>query len=118
MGTITKLRKFLHKFAPRELSPTRLLEKYATDTKKKGAALVTATANVSARKQVEGEILLSQQVDLLKSLTPTPALIAAMPKAVAPVTAAPKAAPRPNYVPYVAGAVGLAALVLIMRSRK
>lgn len=117
MGTITKIRKFLHKFAPRELSPTRMLEKYASDTKKKGAAVIKATVEVKARKQAEAENLLSAQLDVLDSMKPSPALIKAAQEVNGPP---PKAWPKPraNYTPYVAAGLGLAALAIILRKRR
>lgn len=39
---LKKSRAFIHKFIPRELSPTRLLEKYTSDQQKKANAKATA----------------------------------------------------------------------------
>ena len=44
---IKKTRDLVHKAFPRELSPTRMLEKYASDTKKKNAAKLAKVATQS-----------------------------------------------------------------------
>lgn len=76
---------------------------------KKLDEIAKATIEVQARRQVDADKLLSQQIDILDALKP------------APQTAAPRptptvAAPRPNYLPYVAAAAGVVALLILIRN--
>jgi len=45
--TLKKVRKVVHSIFPRELSPSRMLEKYASDTKKKAAKSISAATDKS-----------------------------------------------------------------------
>lgn len=118
-SVIAKTRKFLHRFAPRELSPTRLAEKYGADQKKKGAAKVAAVANASAAKNAAGEEMLARQLETIATAMPyelPPQLQAALPKPSDMVTPTPKA--KPNYLAYgIGGALALGALAIFARKR-
>lgn len=68
--TLAKVRKAVHKIFPRELSPTRLAEKYGADAKKKGAARVQAVADESAARQAAGDEVLRRQLAQINAAMP------------------------------------------------
>jgi hypothetical protein len=118
--TLAKVRKAVHKIFPRELSPTRLAEKYGADAKKKGAARVQAVADEAAARKTAGDEVLRRQLAQIN---------AAMPGTVSPDAFAPAAqssvtvkasSERGDYALWIIGgtlAAG-AALVLFGGSRR
>ncbi len=114
--TLAKVRKVVHSIFPRELSPSRLAEKYASDLKKKGAAKVAAAAAESDAHVAAGDELLQKQLDVLQAALPSGALPLSL--AAPPATlshAAPKAT---NYTPWIVGGVaGVLAIILATRGR-
>lgn len=61
-----KVRKAIHKVIPRELSPTRLLDKYVADTKKKNAAKVAKTSGASERANIAADAATSARIATLQ----------------------------------------------------
>lgn len=120
-GTLTKVRKFLHKFAPRELSPTRMLEKYATDTKKKGAAKLAAVATTSNAKNAAADAVLAQQLAKLNLTTPSAMLNDPLPDEIKADFPTPNKVAKPvmpNWTPWaLGGALALGAVMLYRRRR-
>lgn len=116
--TLAKVRKAVHKIFPRELSPTRLAEKYGADAKKKGAAKVQAVADESAAHNAASEELLRRQLAQIN---------AAMPGTVSPDAFEPLASQSvvtavrtgTNYAPWIiGGTLAGAALLLFGGSRR
>lgn len=107
-GTIADIRKAIHKVIPRELSPTRLLEKFATDTKKKGAAKLQAVSDDADARDAAAQASYDAQIANIQALANVaPAISAPLPFAAPP----PAVRPARNYLPYV---VGGAVLLLML----
>lgn len=120
--TLAKVRKAVHKIFPRELSPTRLAEKYASDAKKKGAARVAAVAKESEARQAAGDEVLRRQLETINAAMPgvVPAnLVAASAAGSTPTSMQARPAAR-NYAPWIVGGsvLGLAALMLLGGKRR
>lgn len=121
--TLAKVRKVVHKIFPRELSPTRLLEKYAADTKRRGQAKVAAAAAESQAHKDASDELLRRQLATINAAMPgviAPEALNApasqLPMAVRASSAGPA---RTNYVPWiVGGALTIGALMLLGGKRR
>lgn len=121
---ITKVRKVLHKPVPRELSPTRMAEKYGADAKKKGAAKLAKVGVESAAKNEQADAVLAAQLETLQAALPgavQPASLAPLPVVSAPKTV--QTAPVSSWLawwPWLAGVavVGGVAYLLAKRNRK
>ncbi len=124
MDELTKVRKFVHKFIPRELSPTRMLEKYASDSKKKAAAKLTTANAASTSKNASADAALSKKIATLQlqTLPAIPGVTSlAADKIDQPTFNAPiaKAATPTDFTPYLwLAAFGLAGALYVIRSRK
>lgn len=111
--TLANVRKQIHKWIPRELSPTRLAEKYGADAKKKGAARVAAVANESAARQAAGDEVLRRQLATINAAMPgtvSPDVFEPPPPSQSVVTAI--QAGR-GYVPWIVGGT-LAGVALLL----
>lgn len=64
-STLKKVRDTVHKIFPRELSPSRMLEKYASDTKKKTAARGAAVVSKSVAENAAADATLQKKLDAL-----------------------------------------------------
>lgn len=114
--TLAKVRRAVHKIFPRELSPTRLAEKYGADAKKKGAARVAAVAKEAAARQEAGDELLRRQLATINAAMPgavSPAAIAAADRAAAQSPVTVKVSTARNVAPWIAGGT-VAALALML----
>ena len=110
-STLKKVRDVVHKFIPRELSPTRMIEKWGTDQKKKADKKSveishmsddSAAALAAAQEQLSTVAAAGQVPGSLNFQNP-----------VAPLL--PTAAPIENNPPYLLySAAGIAALALIL----
>lgn len=110
--TLAKVRKAVHKIFPRELSPTRLAEKYGADAKKKGAARLAKVAAISAEHSTAADAALTSQIALLD---------AALPDEIAadfPAPAAPKKTALPAWAPWAVGGAFAAAAILLYKGRR
>jgi len=115
-GFFADARKFLHKFVPRELSPTRLLEKFAVDTKKKGVAKVAAVANAAQAKQDAADAVAVQQLLDIQRAAPV-VLPAALQAALPPPGAVVRRVEETNYTPYYVGGALIVGAALIWSRR-
>lgn len=68
--SLAKVRKTVHKIFPRELSPSRLAEKYGSDAKKKGVAKVAKATAVSIQHAATNDQLLAMQINTLNAALP------------------------------------------------
>lgn len=68
--TLAKVRKAIHKLSPRELSLTRMAEKYGSDAKKKGAARLEKVATISATQNASAEQALARTISQLNAALP------------------------------------------------
>jgi len=110
--TLAKVRKAVHKFFPREASPTRLAEKYGSDQKKKGAKKIAAAAATSAAHAQAGDELLRAQLAKIQAALPATLAAPDVP------TPAPRRAAAPvNVMPWLLGA-GALGLVLLGRKKR
>lgn len=108
-STLKKVRDVVHKDFPRELSPSRMLEKYASDTKKKTAARATAVVDKSTAENAAADIAQKKRLDALTAAI-VPGAAALSFTNPSPITSAPAPATDP---PIVAVALGAGALVLL-----
>lgn len=107
---LKKARDIVHKAFPRELSPSRMLEKYASDTKKKSAAKLSTLQSASDVKNATDDAALANKI---KNLEMT-ALPSSSPKSIPfPGGSASASAPNPTLdTAIVAGLLGVGALAL------
>jgi hypothetical protein len=122
-STIAKIRKAVHKIFPRELSPTRMAEKYASDAKKKGAKKLAAVSIESDARNKAGDELLQRQMATLQAAIPGLApgavpsgLLPFGPIDNLPAPTAP-AVPARNLTPWIVGG-GLLAVIAIAAGRR
>lgn len=109
---LKKFRKIVHNTMPRELSPTRLLEKMGVDQKKKGDAKI---ATIKTKTAADAAAFDAQQATVKKQLAAlnSPAIPTAAPIA----TSAPATDNTMLYAGVAALAIG-AALLLRRKHRK
>jgi len=116
--TLAKVRKTVHKIFPREASPTRLLEKYATDTKKKSAAKLSTQTTASELKNAAEDAALAAKIQFLKNTAGVTDANGtdkiSFPSSGAPVSAS---TPTPDTL-VVAGLLGVGALALLWFARR
>lgn len=122
--TLAKVRKAVHKIFPRELSPTRLAEKYASDAKKKGAKKLAAVSVKSDATNAAADAALAAQLETIRKAVPASVglpLVTSAPKSDPFASVASQAAaPETNYTPWIIGgalAVG-AAFILFGGKRR
>lgn len=112
--TLAKVRKAVHKIFPRELSPTRLAEKYGADQKKKGAAKIAAVAAESEAHRAASDELLARQLAVINAAAP--GIVA--PSMLAPASQSPPAVrarvATANYAPWIIGGAALAGAALLL----
>lgn len=115
---IKKTRDIVHKAFPRELSPSRMLEKYASDTKKKSAAKLSTLQSASDVKNAADDVALAKKIQNLEAS----ALPSSAPKSIpfpslvkGTVASAPDT--TPNTV-LLAGLFGAGALAIYFFARK
>lgn len=109
-STLAKVRKSVHRIFPRELSPTRMLEKYASDTKKKSAAKLSTLQSASdARNAADDEALAKKIQTLELTALPPSSSQTNLLDAVPGHASAPNTTPDPLTV---AGLFGVGALAL------
>jgi hypothetical protein len=116
--SLAKVRTAVHKIFPRELSPTRLAEKYGSDAKKKGAKKLAAVGTVSEAKNAAADELLARQLETIRAAVPQSTLLPF-------TTSAPKTppalvvAPATDYVPWIiGGGFALAAAIILFRGKR
>lgn len=95
---LKKTRDLVHRTMPRELSPTRLLEKYAVDTKKKSAAKLATVGAKSAAENAAADASLQKRLDALTSAVVPPGA-AALDFASAPISQTSAPAPAAPAMP-------------------
>jgi hypothetical protein len=114
-STLKKVRKVVHSIFPRELSPSRMLEKYASDTKKKATAKITNLSSASATANATADAATSSKIATLQ-------LTAGAVNEDQPTfeTAAPIKTPEPfDATPYMwLGVFALVGALYVIRSRK
>lgn len=120
---IKKTRDIVHKAFPRELSPSRMLEKYAADTKKKAATKLSKLASASDTKNAADDAALAKKIATLESM----ALPSSAPKSIpfsaasamgtSPGTVASAPDTTPNTL-MLAGLFGAGALAIYFLSRR
>lgn len=106
---LKKVRDTVHKIFPRELSPSRMLEKYASDTKKKTAARGAAVVSKSAAANAAADTALQKKLDALTAtIVPGGSALAFTSPPQNTSASAPASDP-----PYLALGLGAGALVLL-----
>jgi hypothetical protein len=120
--TLAKVRKAVHKIFPRELSPSRMAEKFGSDAKKKAAKKIATAQIESETHAAANDALLKRQLDVLQAAMPVSGVVLpfdTMPHdtSFAPTATVPVAAPSilVKAAPWLLGA---GALVILLRSRK
>lgn len=113
---LKKARDIVHKIFPRELSPSRLLEKYAADTKKKTAAKGAAVIAKSEAENVAADAALKKKLDALTASV-VPAAPLNFSDDSVPNMSAPAPDATPNYLVVALGAGALTLLILAMRRK-
>lgn len=116
--SLAKVRKAVHKIFPRELSPTRLAEKYGADQKKKGAAKVAAVAAESEAHRAASDELLQRQLAVINAAAPgivAPAMLA--PASQSPASIQARVATR-NYAPWIIGATLAGGALLLLGGKR
>lgn len=119
-STLKKVRDTVHKIFPRELSPTRLMEKYVVDQKKKGAAKLTKVATSMDAANAAADASLAAKLSQLQTALPGPASFSTPETAAtpgAPIALSTSSEGIAEYLPYLLGAGGLL-LVVLVASRK
>jgi len=112
-STLKKVRDVVHKFIPRELSPTRMIEKWGTDQKKKGDAKTVAISHMADESQAALDAAQVSLAQVQAAGAAPPAMNFQNPATpVNPSGNLPVAASDPPYLLY--GAAGIAALALIL----
>lgn len=110
--SLAKVRKAVHKIFPRELSPTRLAEKYGADQKKKAAKKLASVSIESNARNAAADQVLERQLATIRATLP--GTIGPLPLAMsAPKTPPSVRASSPNYVPALIGAAALAGAALL-----
>lgn len=99
---------------PRELSPTRMLEKYASDTKKKSAKKLVTLQTTSDAKNAADDAALKAKIAALESVALPSASFNSKSPEGSPVSA-PTTTPDPFLL---AGLIGAGALLLYLGTRK
>lgn len=115
---LKKTRDVVHKAFPRELSPSRMLEKYASDTKKKSARKLSTLRVASDAKNAADDAALAKKIAALESI----ALPSSAPKSIPlsnPPASAGASAPdtTPNTM-LLAGLFSAGALAIYFMARK
>lgn len=115
---LKKVRKTLHKYAPRELSPTRLLEKYQTDSARKANAKQAKVATDAANQIAQIGAQAKANLAAASSGVPSSGLASSATSA-AGTSATNNLAPQSdNTILYVAAAgVGLVLLVALTKKK-
>lgn len=115
---IKKTRDIVHKAFPRELSPSRMLEKYAADTKKKAATKLSKLTSASDAKNAAADAALTMKIQNLESV----ALPSSAPKSIPFPAASPgSVASAPDTTPntlMLVGMFGAGALAIYFVSRR
>jgi hypothetical protein len=114
--TLKKVRDAVHKIFPRELSPTRLAEKYGSDLKKKGAAKIAAATATSEAHASANDDALAAQLATIRAALPPPVSSFSVTSDPAPNEPAPH--PAPNYKPWLIGGGILAVAAIVLGARK
>ena len=115
--TLKKVRKVVHKIFPRELSPSRMLEKYVTDAKNKAAAKLTNLTNASVTANEKADAATVSRIATLQLQTlPDPSASGDTPSFNAP----PVKVKEPfDSTPYLwLGVFALAGALYVIRSRR
>ncbi len=113
--SLKKVRDTVHKIFPRELSPTRLMEKMQTDKKKKDAAKLTKLASSADAANAAADASLAMKISQLQATALPGPLSLQTPQAGENPEAPLAYQTDSNYLPYVIGAAGLLALLLVAR---
>ena len=121
--TLAKVRKEVHKIFPRELSPTRLAEKYGADAKKKGAKKLAAVGTVSDANNAAADAALAAQLETIRKAAPSATglpLVSSAPKSdpFASVTAAAAPASYPPWLPGAAVAIAAVGAAFLLSKGK
>jgi lipoprotein-anchoring transpeptidase ErfK/SrfK len=115
--TLKKVRKVVHSIFPRELSPSRMLEKYASDTKKKAAKTINAATDKSAALNLAADSDVSKRIATLQLQTLPITTDQPTFETNVPAPAKPKA--ETDYTPYLwLGAFALAGALYVIRRRR
>jgi MYXO-CTERM domain-containing protein len=114
--TLKKVRKVVHSIFPRELSPSRMLEKYASDTKKKAAKSINTATDKSTALNLAADSDVSKRIATLQLQTLP---MTDQPTFEANVTPPAKARAESDFTPYLwVGAFALAGAFFVIRRRR
>jgi hypothetical protein len=121
--TLKKVRKVVHSIFPRELSPSRMLEKYASDTKKKAAKKISDATAKSIAANASADAASSARIATLQLQTlpavPGLAMNADQPVFEQSASAPVKAKAPTDYTPYLwLSAFALAGVLYVIRRRR
>lgn len=112
-SAMKKARDFVHKAFPRELSPSRMLEKVASDSKKKNAARLTKVQTESLASNAAADLATQTRIAQLQAQTAPVGI--ALPQA--PASAPPAKAKETDFTSYGLLAALLLGGVLIYRMK-